>query len=75
MAIRSGDMKLVSNGQRQKNNYALYNLSTDVGESSNKKNKSRKETKALLKEWKAWDAQLKDRIFPTLMADKWWEKN
>ena len=75
MAIRSGDMKLVSNGQRQKNNYAHYNLSKDVGESNNRKDKSRKETKALIKDWEAWNAELKDRIFPTLMEDKWWEKN
>jgi arylsulfatase A-like enzyme len=75
MAIRAGDMKLVSNGQRQKNNYALYDLSKDISESKNRKQKSRKETKALLKDWEAWDAQLKDRIFPTLMGDKWWGKN
>jgi arylsulfatase A-like enzyme len=75
MAIRAGDMKLVSNGQREKDNYGLYDLSKDIGESKNRKGKSRKETKALLTEWEAWDAQLKDRIFPTLMGDKWWEKN
>jgi arylsulfatase A-like enzyme len=75
MAIRSGDLKLVSNGKSQTNNHALYDLSKDISESNNRKAKSRKETKALLEEWEAWNAQLKDRIFPTLMADNWWEKN
>jgi arylsulfatase A-like enzyme len=75
MAIRAGDMKLVSNGQRQQNNTALYNLSRDIRESSDRKESSPMEASALLKEWESWNAQLKDRIFPTLMEDRWWEND
>ncbi len=74
MAIRAGNAKLVSDGQRQKNNYSLFNLKDDVGESSNRRSSSPETVQTLLNSWEKWNAQLKDRTFPTLMEDKWWEQ-
>lgn len=74
MAIRSGDVKLVSNGQRQKNPAELFDLSTDWQETQNINRSSPEKASRLQQDWDAWNAQLKDCIFPTLMKDQWWKK-
>ena len=75
MAIRKGVTKLVANTQRQNSNYARYDLSEDIAETTNQRWKvSGKENQALLDTWEAWNAQLKDRVFPTLGNDNWWER-
>jgi arylsulfatase A-like enzyme len=75
MAIRKGSTKLVANTQRQKGNFARYDLSEDIAETTNQRWKvSNKENQSMLDTWEAWNAQLKDRVFPTLGNDNWWER-
>jgi arylsulfatase A-like enzyme len=74
MAIRSGDIKLVSDGQRQKDNYELFNLDADIGEQNNRQRENPEKAKQLLEDWEKWNLQLKDRAFPTLGGDRWWER-
>ena len=74
MAIRTGDSKLVSNGQRQKNKAQFFNLSDDMGENNNLRTVYPEKVGQLQEDWDDWNAQLKDCIFPTLMEDKWWKK-
>lgn len=75
MAIRAGSTKLVANAQRQKNNFARYDLSEDIAETTNLRGKvSGKENQIFIDKWEAWNAQLKDRVFPTLGDDNWWER-
>jgi arylsulfatase A-like enzyme len=73
MAIRSGDDKLVANGQRHKKAPELYDLSADRGETRNIGRSSPEKVSRMQAEWDAWNAQLKDCVFPTLMEDRWWE--
>ncbi len=75
MAIREGAIKLMSDSRRDKNNHKLFDLSTDLTESKDQILKEPETAKALQAKWDAWNAQLKERIFPTLMRDKWWERS
>ena len=74
MAIREGNTKLVANTQRQKNNFARYDLGNDISESNNLREDHPAKNKALITKWEAWNAQMKERAFPSLMEDKWWER-
>ena len=74
MCIRDGDTKLVANTQRNKNKHQLYNVGNDLSETKNLRKQNPEKSKELLEAWEAWNNQLKDRTFPTLMADKWWER-
>ena len=74
MCIRDGDTKLVANTQRNKNKLQLYNVGNDLSETKNLIKQNPEKSKELLKSWEAWNDQLQDRIFPTLMDDKWWER-
>jgi arylsulfatase A-like enzyme len=73
MAVRAGDRKLVANGNQDNGAYALFDLDADVSEQRNLYKKNSTEAAELLERWEGWNAQLKDRIFPTLMGDRWWE--
>jgi arylsulfatase A-like enzyme len=72
MAMRTGDTKLVANTQRAQKNHAVYDLSNDISETTNLCWQSPEKTQQLIDSWEAWNAQMKDRVFPTLMEDKWW---
>jgi len=74
ISTRAGDVKLVSEGKRQTNNYKMFNLADDIGESNNLIKQSPDQLKKLLAEIEAWNSQLKDRPFPSLGEDKWWER-
>lgn len=74
MAIRKGNLKLVKNIKDKHNNSELFDLSTDVSETANLKTVQNKLAKELQKEWEQWNAELKDRVFPTLGQDNWWTK-
>jgi arylsulfatase A-like enzyme len=74
MAIRRGNMKLVSNSKYEKNNYELFDLETDLSEAKNQRYLDSKMSSDLKKSWETWNAQLKDRTFPTLMEDQWWKR-
>lgn len=73
MAVRCGNYKLVSNGNKEKTKPQLYNIASKEAESKNLASKEVKKVKELNTKWEAWNAQLKDRVFPTLGGDQWWK--
>ena len=76
MAIRQGNHKLVANKNQDKNTPELFDLSLDGAEKKDLKSKEKEIYDSLLSEWTKWNSEMKDRVFPTLGADKWWvEKN
>ncbi|GAB1308866.1 hypothetical protein KH5_15490 [Urechidicola sp. KH5] len=70
MAIRDAQYKLVANKNKDKTPTVLYNIEQDKEETQ--ANSDKEAQKALMKAWKAWNAQLKDRAFPSL-KEKWWD--
>ena len=72
MGVRSGTMKLVATTQRQKA-FALHNLANDIHEDENLRWKQPKKANELTQLWESWNAELKDRVFPTLGNDTWWK--
>ena len=70
MAAINGDNKLLK--ANKKADTEFYNLKNDVSEKENLKGSNSKKVKEIQKEWDKWNAQLKDRVFPTLGNDKWW---
>ena len=75
MAIRKGNLKLVSNRQMQTNLPKLYNLSDDISEIKDIKGSNNMDAVEMLNDWEEWNKENKDRYFPTLGNDKWWERN
>jgi arylsulfatase A-like enzyme len=75
MAIRKGNLKLVSNRQMQTNLPKLYDLSDDISELKDIKVSNNMDADEMLNDWKEWNKENKDRYFPTLGNDKWWERN
>ena len=53
----------------------LYNLSDDISEIKDIKGTNNLDVDELLNDWKDWNMTNKDRYFPTLRNDKWWERN
>jgi len=51
----------------------MFDLSRDIGESDNQADPSKTVFQQLLAEWERWNAELKDRTYPTLSKDVWWE--
>ncbi|MBB6460475.1 sulfatase family protein [Flammeovirga kamogawensis] len=72
MAVRYGNYKLVANSNQDTTPSELFDLSKDGAETINIKSEHKKVVADLTKEWNHWNAQLKDRVFPTLSGDKWW---
>ena len=50
----------------------MYNLKLDVSESKNIKSSNVVLEKQLQNAWDHWNKKNKDRIFPTLDDDEWW---
>ena len=73
MAVRHGSNKLVANRQQYENPPELYNINSDGAETTNIKSSQKEMADELLNEWQKWNAQMKDRIFPTLGDDEWWK--
>lgn len=73
MAVRHGNNKLVANRQMDENLPEMYNILLDGSETNNIKSNQKESADKLLLEWQKWNAQLKDRVFPTLGDDVWWE--
>lgn len=73
MAVRHGNNKLVANRQMDENPLELYNINLDGSETTNIKSNQKEVADELLNEWQKWNAQLKDRVFPTLGDDEWWK--
>ena len=74
MAIRHGNYKLVANKKQDQETPKLFDLSIDVSESKNLKSEKLKISKDLQKKWNNWNKDLKERVFPTLEEDNWWDK-
>ena len=75
MAIRSDKLKLVANRDKSKSPPALYNLEKDLVENYNLRESNKTEVTNLMSLWEQWDKNNKERYFPTLREDKWWERN
>ena len=75
MAIRSDKLKLVANRDKSKTPPALYNLEQDLVENYNLRESNKTEVTNLMSLWEQWDKNNKERYFPTLREDKWWERN
>ncbi len=74
MAIRQGMNKLVANDNQNENAPELYNLAMEVNEQRDLKAEKEELSQQLLEEWQNWNAQLNDRVFPTLGGDEWWKE-
>ena len=72
LAVRQGAHKYIINRKNMKP--ALYDLGEDIDESDNRLAVNETYAEALLEAWEKWNANLKDRVFPTLMNDNWWER-
>ena len=75
MAVRSVSTKLVANVKRNNQNHAVYDLESDLSERENISWQSPEKTQQLIDAWEKWNKPMKDRVFPTLGADDWWEHN
>lgn len=71
MAVRHGDKKLVSNKKKDEFVPELFDLGKDNSEKVDISSESKKTYDRLFSEWTKWNAEMKDRVFPTLQ-DKWW---
>ena len=75
LAVRQGNYKLVANRKKDDSSPpVLYDLSFDLQEEMNIEKEETRMYDSLLSSWKSWNAQMKDRVFPTLGGDVWWEK-
>lgn len=72
MAIIHGQHKLLKSNKRSESEF--YNLKLDVSESKNTKGSNVVLEKQLQNAWDHWNKKNKDRIFPTLNDDEWWNK-
>lgn len=73
-AMRHGSTKMVAPSRYQEKSPKLYNLDSDISEQVDLSQQNPEQTENLLKLWHEWDAKNKDRPFPTLMEDKWFER-
>jgi len=73
MAIRNANYKLVSNSEMDQHAPELFNLTADISETGNIQSNQKELSEKLLQEWQTWDSQMKDRVFPRLADDRWWE--
>lgn len=75
MALRSGDLKVMSPAREREKEH-LYNLSEDIGETRNQRGIFPEEvTLQMIEVWEAWESQLKNRSFPSLVEDEWWDRS
>ena len=74
VAVRSGDIKLVSDRRMKELGYAVFNVVEDVSEKVDLFEMDRGRNEKLLEQYAAWKAQLKPTAFPTLGKHKWWKK-
>ncbi len=74
MATRKGDLKLVKNDYSDKRP-SLFDLDADLSETNDLHSNSAEMAQQLQKDWDAWNAELKDLIFPSLNEDPWWTRD
>ena len=74
MAVRHGDKKIVAPKQWHKLGCEMYSLGEDLKEANNIILEESPYSDRLIELWKSWDAEMKDRVFPSLGNDNWWER-
>jgi len=74
MAVRNQDRKVVANENQDQHPSILVDLSPGGNEVGDLKAEEEEIYNMLIEEWQNWNAQLKDRVFPTLGEDQWWIK-
>lgn len=74
MAVRHGNDKLVANRQMDQYPVVMFNIENDESETANIKASHQQKADELFQEWQKWNSQMKDRVFPTLSQDEWWEQ-
>lgn len=74
MAVRHEDEKIVAPRQWKNKGFHLYDIKDDIAETKNIINDERAHANQLIKLWQDWNAQMKDRVFPALGHDNWWER-
>ena len=72
MAVRKGHLKLVSNWNQKGESPYLFDVVSDISENKQLTGDNQQDLDDLMSNWNDWNAQLKDRVFPTLGADVWW---
>ena len=72
MAVIRGDFKLLKNNKQS--DFELYNLKIDISESNNLIGTKPNLEKDLKEKWNIWNKGLKDRYYPSLGNDNWWER-
>ncbi|NRB64641.1 MAG: sulfatase-like hydrolase/transferase, partial [Saprospiraceae bacterium] len=72
MAVRKGHLKLVSNWNQKGESPYLFDVVSDISENKQLAGDNQQDRDDLMSNWNDWNAQLKDRVFPTLGADVWW---
>ncbi len=71
MAVIRGNFKLLKNNKQS--DFELYNLKIDISESNNLIGTKPNLEKDLKEKWNIWNKGLKDRYYPSLGNDNWWE--
>lgn len=72
MAVIRGNFKLLKNNKQS--DFELYNLKIDISESNNLIGTKPNLEKDLKEKWNIWNKGLKDRYYPSLGNDNWWER-
>ncbi len=72
MAVRKDHLKLVSNWNQEGGLPFLFDVVSDISENKQLAGDNQQDLDDLMSHWNDWNAQLKDRVFPTLGADVWW---
>ena len=66
------NFKLLKNNKQS--DFELYNLKIDISESNNLIGTKPNLEKDLKEKWNIWNKGLKDRYYPSLGNDNWWER-
>ena len=74
MAIRHGSDKIVAPRQWENKGCLFYDLDSDIEEADNLINDKTTIADKLIKRWEKWNSKMKDRAFPALGNDNWWER-
>ena len=74
MAIRHGSDKIVAPRQWENKGCLFYDLDSDIEEADNLINNKTTIADKLIKRWEKWNSKMKDRAFPALGNDNWWER-
>ncbi|ANQ52447.1 sulfatase-like hydrolase/transferase [Flammeovirga sp. MY04] len=72
MAIRDHYFKLVANSDQNETDLMLFDIEKDQSETTDLSKEYEEKVRDMKVAWEAWNAEMKDRVFPTLGGDSWW---